>query len=49
MVLSRCTGRRPWHAVVALLKDIDKTLTQDPIGALQYGTYRIVSSSVTAQ
>jgi hypothetical protein len=35
-------------AVVALLKDIDKTLRQDPIGALQYGTYRIVSSSVTA-
>ena len=35
--------------VVALLKDIDKTLRLDPIGALQYGTYRIVSSSVTAQ
>jgi hypothetical protein len=36
-------------AVVVLLKDIDKTLRQDPIGALRYGTYRIVSSSVTAQ
>jgi hypothetical protein len=35
-------------AVVALLTDIDKTLRRDPIGALQYGTYRIVSSSVTA-
>jgi hypothetical protein len=30
--------------VVALLKDIDDTLRQDPIGALEYSTYRIVSS-----
>jgi len=36
-------------AVSALLKDIDKTLRQNPIGALQYGTYRIVSSSVAGQ
>jgi hypothetical protein len=35
--------------VVALLTDIDKTLRHDPVGALQYGTYRIVSSSVTAR
>jgi hypothetical protein len=36
-------------AVSALLKDTDKTLRQNPIGALQYGTYRIVSSSVAGQ
>jgi hypothetical protein len=33
-------------AVVTLLEDIDTTLRPDPIGALRYGTYRIVSSSV---
>jgi len=33
-------------AVAALLKDIDTTLQQDPIGALRYRNYRIVSSSV---
>ena len=33
-------------AVVELLEDIDRTLRQDPIGALRYGTYRIVSSSL---
>lgn len=32
--------------VVALLTDIDKTVRQDPRGASQYSTYRIVSSSV---
>jgi hypothetical protein len=35
--------------VVALLKDIDNTLRQDPIGALEYSTYRIVSWSAAAQ
>ena len=35
--------------VVALLKDIDSTLRQDPIGALEYSTYRIVSSSAAAR
>jgi hypothetical protein len=33
-------------AVVTLLKDIGQTVQQDPIGSLQYGTYRVVSSSV---
>jgi hypothetical protein len=33
-------------AVAALLKDIATTAAQDPIGSLEYGTYRIVSSSV---
>jgi hypothetical protein len=33
-------------AVAALLKDIDATLRQGPIGALRYRNYRIVSSSV---
>jgi hypothetical protein len=42
-------GQLDRDAVAAMLKDIDETLRQDPIGALQYGTYRIVSSSVTAQ
>jgi hypothetical protein len=32
-------------AVVALLKDIEDTIQQDPIGSLRYSTYRIVSSS----
>jgi hypothetical protein len=32
--------------VTALLTDIDETLTRDPIGALEYSTYPIVSSSV---
>lgn len=31
--------------VVALLKDIEDTIQQDPIGSLRYSTYRIVSSS----
>jgi hypothetical protein len=35
--------------VVPLLKDVDNTLRQDPIGALEYSTYRIVSSSAAAQ
>jgi hypothetical protein len=35
--------------VEALLKDIDATLRQDPVGALEYSTYRIVSSSVAAR
>ena len=35
--------------VIALLKDIDNTLRQDPIGALEYSTYRIVSSSAAAR
>jgi hypothetical protein len=35
--------------VVDLLKDIDSTLRQDPIGALEYSTYRIVSSSAAAR
>ena len=35
--------------VKALLKDIDDTLRQDPIGALEYSTYRIVSSSAAVQ
>jgi hypothetical protein len=32
-------------AVAALVKDIDDTIRQDPIGSLRYSTYRIVSSS----
>jgi hypothetical protein len=36
-------------AVVTLLEDIDMTLRQDPIGALRYGTYRIVPSSAAAK
>jgi hypothetical protein len=36
-------------AVVALLKEIDKTVRQDPLGALRYGTYRIVASSVITE
>jgi hypothetical protein len=32
--------------VVTLLQDIGQTIRQDPIGSLQYRTYRIVSSSV---
>jgi hypothetical protein len=35
--------------VIALLNDIDSTLRQDPIGALEYSTYRIVSSSAAAR
>ena len=35
--------------VVDLLKDIDSTLRQDPIRALEYSTYRIVSSSAAAR
>jgi hypothetical protein len=35
--------------VVALLEDIDSTLRQDPIGALEYSTFRIVSSSAAAR
>jgi hypothetical protein len=37
------------EGVEALLTDIDATLRQDPIGALEYSTYRIVTSSVAAQ
>jgi len=29
-------------AVVTLLKDIDNTVKQDPLGSLEYGTYRIL-------
>jgi hypothetical protein len=32
-------------AVAALVKDIEDTMQQDPIGSLRYRTYRIVSSS----
>jgi len=32
-------------AVAALIKDIEDTVQQDPIGSLQYSIYRIVSSS----
>jgi hypothetical protein len=32
-------------AVAALVKDIEDTIQQDPIGSLRYSTYRIVSSS----
>jgi hypothetical protein len=32
-------------AVTALLKDIEDTIQQDPIGSLRYRAYRIVSSS----
>jgi hypothetical protein len=32
-------------AVAALVKDIEDTIHQDPIGSLRYSTYRIVSSS----
>jgi hypothetical protein len=32
-------------AVVALLKDIEDTIQQDPIGSWRYSTYRLVSSS----
>jgi hypothetical protein len=35
--------------VIDLLKDIDSTLRQVRIGALEYLTYRIVSSSASAQ
>ena len=35
-------------AVVALLKDIGQTVQKDPIGSVEYSTYRIVSSSVQA-
>ncbi len=35
--------------VVALLEDMDSTLRRDPIGALEYSTYRIVSSSAAAR
>jgi hypothetical protein len=34
------------NGVRALLADIDSTLREDPIGALEYSTYRVVSSSV---
>jgi hypothetical protein len=34
-----------WDAVAALVKDIEYTIRQDPIGSLRYSTYRIVSSS----
>jgi hypothetical protein len=37
------------EGVRALLTDIDNTLRRDPIGALEYSTYRIVSSSAAAQ
>ncbi len=37
-------GQLDRSIVVALLKDIGPTVQQDPIGALQYGTYRVVSS-----
>lgn len=36
-------------AVRALLEDIGQTLGADPIGALEYSTYRIVSSSAAAR
>jgi len=32
-------------AVAALIKDIEDTVQQDPIGSLRYSSYRIVSSS----
>jgi hypothetical protein len=32
-------------AVAALVKDIEDTVQQDPIGSLRYSSYRIVSSS----
>ena len=35
--------------VVALLKDIDSTLRQDPVGPSNTRTYRIVSSSAAAR
>jgi hypothetical protein len=35
--------------VKALLKDVDSTLRDDPLGALEYSDYRIVSSSVAAR
>ena len=41
-------GQLNQDAVVGLLRDIDQTLRQDPIEALEYSTYPIVSSSVTA-
>jgi hypothetical protein len=34
------------NAVTSLLKDIDAALRPDPIDALRYSNYRIVSSSV---
>ena len=36
------------NAVAALLTDIGQTVRRDPIGSVQYSTYRIVSSSVQA-
>ena len=39
-------GQLDQESVKALLIHIDTTLRQDPIGALEYSTYRIVSSSV---
>lgn len=39
-------GQLDRGAVVRLLEDIGQTVQQDPIGALEYRTYRIVSSSV---
>jgi hypothetical protein len=39
-------GQLDKDAVVALLKDIGETVRRDPIGSLEYSTYRIVSSSI---
>ena len=39
-------GQLDQEGVKALLHDIYRTLRQDPVGALEYSTYRIVSSSV---
>jgi hypothetical protein len=36
------------QAVAALLKDIGQTVQRDPIGSVEYSSYRIVSSSVQA-
>jgi hypothetical protein len=41
-------GQLDQDKVRALLADIDETVSADPIGALEYSTYRIVSSSAQA-
>jgi len=39
-------GQLDKDAVVTLLNDIGETVRRDPIGSLEYSTYRIVSSSI---
>jgi hypothetical protein len=41
-------GQLNQPVLTALLTDIAQTVEQDPLGSLEYRTYRIVSSSVTA-